>query len=57
MKQLLILKIGPVVSLIGGGLILAPLPSGARYRSTPVGRGLNHVNKISNLMLMVYIAK
>ena len=36
-----ILKIGPVVSEIGGELKLAPPPpSGVRYRSSPVGRGL-----------------
>ena len=33
-------RIGPVVSEIrGGGLEIAP-PSGARYKNTPVGRGL-----------------
>ena len=37
-----IFTIGPVVSEIrgGGGLEIAPPPSGARYKNTPVGRGL-----------------
>ena len=35
-------RIGPVVSEIrgGGGLEIAPPPSGARYKNTPVGRGV-----------------
>ena len=37
-----IFRIGPVVSEIrgGGGLEIARTPSGARYKNTPVGRGL-----------------
>ena len=36
-----IFRIGPVVSEVrGGGLEIAPPPSGARYKNTPVGRGL-----------------
>ena len=34
-------RIGPVVSEIRGGLEIAPPPSGARYKNTPVGRGLS----------------
>ena len=37
-----IFRIGPLVSEIsGGGLEIAPPPSGVRYKNTPVGRGLN----------------
>ena len=35
-----IFRICPVVSEIRGGLEIAPNPSGARYKNTPVGRGL-----------------
>ena len=36
-------RIGPVVSEIrGGGLEIAPPPSEARYKNTPVGRGLSY---------------
>ena len=35
-----IFRIGPVVSKIRGGARNSPPPSGARYKNTPVGRGL-----------------
>ena len=38
-----IFRIGPVVSEIRGGLEIAPPPSGARYKNTPVGRGLMEI--------------
>ena len=37
----------------GGGLEIAPPPSGARFKNTPVGRGLIKVKQYYFLMILV----